>query len=181
MLAAAQVWEEEEVALEEEAPPIGAAPPGGAWGTGLHLSEDPIGFAGGDVNLYAYVVSNPLAYTDPFGLCGDLPKSTGRCAEDCIARYNWGVCNVHRIGTAEVAIVVVVGGVGGVAGAVLGTPGGPPGSVVAGCVGAVVGTAVGVAVTHYAHKAFERRVRKERDRCLANCAAANGQDPSPFR
>jgi RHS repeat-associated protein len=32
------------------------------------ISEDPIGFAGGDVNLYGYVANNPLSFTDPFGL-----------------------------------------------------------------------------------------------------------------
>jgi uncharacterized protein RhaS with RHS repeats len=37
-------------------------------GTGRFTQEDPIGFAGG-VNLYAYAGSNPVMYTDPFGLC----------------------------------------------------------------------------------------------------------------
>jgi RHS repeat-associated protein len=32
------------------------------------ISEDPIGFAGGDANLYAYVGNNPLNATDPSGL-----------------------------------------------------------------------------------------------------------------
>lgn len=31
------------------------------------ISEDPIGFAGGDTNLYAYVGNNPVNLTDPFG------------------------------------------------------------------------------------------------------------------
>jgi RHS repeat-associated protein len=31
------------------------------------ISEDPIGFAGGDVNLYAYVGNTPVSLTDPFG------------------------------------------------------------------------------------------------------------------
>jgi RHS repeat-associated protein len=39
------------------------------------LSEDPIGFEGGDVNLYAYVGNDPIDGTDPLGLFGieDLP------------------------------------------------------------------------------------------------------------
>ena len=36
--------------------------------TGRFLSPDPIGFNGGDTNLYRYVLNNPLRYVDPFGL-----------------------------------------------------------------------------------------------------------------
>ena len=36
--------------------------------TGRFISEDPIGFAGGDINLYGYVGNNPHGYIDPFGL-----------------------------------------------------------------------------------------------------------------
>jgi RHS repeat-associated protein len=32
------------------------------------ISEDPIGFAGRDVNLYSYVRNNPLRFIDPLGL-----------------------------------------------------------------------------------------------------------------
>jgi hypothetical protein len=35
---------------------------------GRWLSEDPIGFAGGDVNLYRYVHNDPTTFTDPSGL-----------------------------------------------------------------------------------------------------------------
>ena len=34
------------------------------------LSEDPVGFAGGDLNLYGYAWQNPINYRDPFGLDG---------------------------------------------------------------------------------------------------------------
>jgi len=34
---------------------------------GRFISEDPIGFSGGDVNLYAYVQNNPLTRIDPSG------------------------------------------------------------------------------------------------------------------
>lgn len=35
--------------------------------TGRFISEDPIGFAGEDFNLYRYVENNPLKFIDPFG------------------------------------------------------------------------------------------------------------------
>ena len=35
---------------------------------GRFISEDPIGFDGGDVNLMAYVGNNPVRYIDPWGL-----------------------------------------------------------------------------------------------------------------
>ncbi|MDH3976860.1 MAG: hypothetical protein OEV42_21575, partial [Deltaproteobacteria bacterium] len=36
--------------------------------TGRFISKDPIGFAGGDVNLYSYVQQNPVNWVDPWGL-----------------------------------------------------------------------------------------------------------------
>ena len=37
------------------------------------IAEDPIGFAGGDVNLYAYALNNPTRFVDPLGLCWFKP------------------------------------------------------------------------------------------------------------
>ncbi len=37
-------------------------------GAGRFISEDPIGFGGGDANFYAYVGSNPSTWIDPAGL-----------------------------------------------------------------------------------------------------------------
>ncbi|MEO8572549.1 MAG: RHS repeat-associated core domain-containing protein [Pyrinomonadaceae bacterium] len=37
---------------------------------GRFVSEDPIGFGGGDVNLYGYVWNSPLHFSDPMGLDG---------------------------------------------------------------------------------------------------------------
>ena len=34
---------------------------------GRFISEDPIGFAGGDINLYGYVRNNPVSFRDPSG------------------------------------------------------------------------------------------------------------------
>lgn len=44
---------------------------------GQFLSADPIGFGGGDVNLYRYVWNNPQRYTGPKGLC--VPTPFGGC------------------------------------------------------------------------------------------------------
>ena len=41
------------------------------------ISEDPAGFEGGDVNLYAYVGNNPMNWVDPFGLLGEGSGKTG--------------------------------------------------------------------------------------------------------
>ncbi len=35
---------------------------------GRFISEDPLGFGGGDVNLYAYCLNNPVMFSDPLGL-----------------------------------------------------------------------------------------------------------------
>lgn len=36
--------------------------------TGRFMQRDPVGYAGGSMNLYAYVGSNPTKYVDPYGL-----------------------------------------------------------------------------------------------------------------
>lgn len=44
---------------------------------GRFIAEDPIGFDGGDINLYAYVWNDPVTFSDPSGLSGKnkkLPK-----------------------------------------------------------------------------------------------------------
>jgi RHS repeat-associated protein len=35
---------------------------------GRFISEDPVGFAGGDINLFGYVKNNPANFSDPLGL-----------------------------------------------------------------------------------------------------------------
>jgi hypothetical protein len=55
-------------------------------GTGRFISQDPIGLAGGDVNLYGYVGNSPASRTDPSGLCFD-PNPQSRTTRYCVQAY----------------------------------------------------------------------------------------------
>ena len=48
---------------------------------GRFISEDPIGFAGGDINLYGYVGNNPLNFIDPYGnyACKNKRQQDEKC------------------------------------------------------------------------------------------------------
>ena len=61
---------------------------------GRFISEDPLGFDGGDVNLYVYGQNNPIMLVDPMGLkvgdWWDLPANFGRArqiAYEELAKY----------------------------------------------------------------------------------------------
>jgi RHS repeat-associated protein len=70
---------------------------------GRFISEDPIGFDGGDVNLYAYVRNNPVMGIDPQGLL-TLYYGGG------VAAYN----SYERIGTVSLPRGSAVGSAGGI-------------------------------------------------------------------
>ncbi|MGH7961736.1 MAG: RHS repeat-associated core domain-containing protein, partial [Candidatus Binatia bacterium] len=48
------------------------------------ISEDPIGFRGGDVNLYGYVSNNPVNFIDPDGEQLVMPVPPGTIPEECL-------------------------------------------------------------------------------------------------
>ena len=60
---------------------------------GRFISEDPVGFAGGDINLYSYVGNNPLSFIDPFGYSacsrqkGEQKQDKQRKLPKCIRDY----------------------------------------------------------------------------------------------
>ncbi len=61
------------------------------------ISEDPIGFRGGDVNLYAYVGNQPTTFRDPFGLSQDnYAPDMHKHGAPHVDRYNPSGQNVGR-------------------------------------------------------------------------------------
>ena len=53
--------------------------------TGRFLSEDPIGFAGSGMNLYAYASENPLRFNDPWGMCIATLNKAAQFVSNCMS------------------------------------------------------------------------------------------------
>ena len=80
--------------------------------TGMFLQRDPIGFAAGDLNLYAYTWNDPYNWTDPSGLAvsTDFAMLSAGLVGLGTACYTTGAC--QNAGKA-------VGGIGGLMGSVM--------------------------------------------------------------
>ncbi len=79
-------------------------------GTGRFLQNDPIGFRGGDLNLYRYVVNNPLNFRDPVGLQNTAVfPGAGSVAQQGTSSLVKGA--IQGIGLGLGAVAGVIGGV----------------------------------------------------------------------
>lgn len=84
--------------------------------TGRFLSQDPIGFAGEDTNLYRYVFNNPLSYTDPTGEFFFIPILIGigvGALSDVGLQLLFNGGKVGCINWGDVAISGALGGIFG--------------------------------------------------------------------
>ncbi|THJ12981.1 MAG: RHS repeat-associated core domain-containing protein [Nitrospira sp. CG24C] len=51
------------------------------------MSEDPLKFRGGDLNLYGYVAGNPVSFVDPTGMLFGGRVNAGECFGDSAAQF----------------------------------------------------------------------------------------------
>ena len=107
---------------------------------GRFISEDPIGFLGGDINIYDYVKNSPLRFNDPLGL--------QRCDPVLGAIVGGVVGGVGGAVGGAVAGPIVGGALGGATFGGLGLAIGPEGAAF-GIPGAVAGAAAGEVVGPY--------------------------------
>lgn len=78
---------------------------------GRFTSEDPLGFAAGDTNIYRYVGNSPTNYRDPFGLECDCSSGInyGTVAKSGLTSAVTGLAVAAAIGFSGLAAPVVIG------------------------------------------------------------------------
>ncbi len=85
---------------------------------GMFLQTDPIGFAGGDLNIYAYVGNDPFNWSDPSGLNADVCRpglgtplnNTGpQCAAGVMAIVQPGILGLARFISQRIVQAAVKG------------------------------------------------------------------------
>ena len=117
--------------------------------TGRFISQDPLGFDGGDVNLYIYAANNPIVYMDP----------NGQWITTAIGVMNGGVSGfLSGMRNGDITSGIIGGAVGAAVGGLAGTfiPGGGGAaaavvvnSVLSGAIGGAAGGGTGGAVGAY--------------------------------
>ena len=123
---------------------IGLSPVGLDESYRVLTAKDPIGFNGGDTNLYGYSLTDPVNWKDPKGqFVGAIIGGVS----GAIGGFNAGLIS----GNGNVWAGVIGGAVGGVVGAgvgeltVIGVGGGAAGAAIGSIVGGIVGGAAGSA------------------------------------
>ena len=76
---------------------------------GRFISEDPIGFDGGDVNLYAYVGNNPIMGVDPWGRCAKSYSFQNFLSDT--SAYSTGIATVLFLAPGTELGSIVFGGI----------------------------------------------------------------------
>ena len=71
---------------------------------GRFLTQDPVGFAGGDVNLYRYVTNAPTSFTGPLGLWNYKPGTNGSGLQTPITDAEPTVDNTFVAYTGNIAV-----------------------------------------------------------------------------
>jgi RHS repeat-associated protein len=75
--------------------------------TGRWTAKDPIGFGGGDANLYGYVLSDPVNWNDPTGLfLSEIAGGIDAVTPDVISNGSAGVLDALSFGGASAAFGV---------------------------------------------------------------------------
>lgn len=91
---------------------------------GRFMSEDPIGYAGGDYNLYRYVQNEPIGHRDPFGTVSGLEYGFDLTVASIVAGTVSAAVNLvcqaynSKDGSIDVIELAISGGLGAAVGAV---------------------------------------------------------------
>jgi RHS repeat-associated protein len=99
---------------------------------GRFISEDLIGFDGGDTNLYRYVGNSPTFFVDPLGLCPCDPSIWGRLRNAAVGAASGAAAGAATGAAVGAGVGALAGGVGALPGAGAGATAGAIGGGLSG-------------------------------------------------